>query len=188
LNVNKSLRIIWKDPVWSKVIAGGLTFVIASSTTWLYGLWEISSVATSIQNVLFYRLDVPVWLAALIVPALISVVPVFNVLIKREKKPEFSNYTRDIILGITWTWSWSPANWEGSYAMENIRARCPECKSTLQITDYSELRVNCPNDGCDWEWSERGNGQDKLANVAALNHKVWSVVDRKVHTGEYRKA
>lgn len=178
---------LWKDPVWSKVIAAGILFACGSLGLWFLGLWtDIYEVLTKIWRVVIYEVSVPLWLIVLLVPVLLLSVPLLKKLVA-NRKPRFLQYRSDKILGINWSWGWSQPNFHNDkYSIKDLHPRCPNCNSRIELNDYSGHLVNCINDECNWSWNEQGSFENRISHSSQLNQKVLNVIDRKVHNGEYK--
>jgi hypothetical protein len=177
---------VWKDPVWSKVISAGLIFTFAAIFTWVSGIWPaVKSILLYILSLAIYEVGIPVWALFLIVPFLILIVP-FISSITPEREPEFISYKADHILGIDWSWNWSePDYYNDKYSIRDLHSRCPDCKSTLELNDYSGQLVNCINDDCNWRWQKQGSYDNSISHTNTLNNKVLNTIDRKIHNGEF---
>lgn len=177
----------WKDPVWSKVISAGLIFIFAACFTWISGLWpEVKSTLLYILSLFVYEVVIPVWALFLIVPFLVLLIPFIHSRIP-EREPAFINYKADQILGIDWSWNWSKPNYYNEkYSIRDLHPRCPDCKSSLEINDYSGQLAHCINDDCKWKWQQQGNFENRISHSSTLNSKVWNIIDRKIHNGEFK--
>ena len=175
---------VWKDPVWSKVISAGLIFLFIPFFTWVSGIWpDVKSVLLSVFSLIVYDVAIPVWVLFLIIPLLVSIIPLIQS-ITPEREPTFINYKADQILGINWSWNWSKPNFiNDKYSIRDLLPRCPNCKSSLKLNDYSGQLVHCINDEC--KWKQQGNINNRISNSSNLNSKVWNIIDRKVHNGEF---
>lgn len=184
--MKNSLIKAWKDPVFSKVFATGLIFTFAAFYTWISGLWpEVKRILVSIFSLFVYEVVIPVWTLCLIVPFLVLLIPFIHSRVP-EREPAFINYKADQILGIDWSWSWSTPNFHNDkYSIRDLNPRCPDCKSILELNDYSWQFVHCINDDCKWEWQQQGNVENRISHALALNSKVWNIIERKIHNGEF---
>jgi len=178
---------LWKDPVWSKVIASGLLLFFSLLGTWIFDLWpSIYTVLIQIFSLITYKVLVPTWLIAFSIPFLIFLIPLAQIIIP-DKEPRFLKYTNDQILGINWSWEWSAPNfYSDKYSIKNLHPRCPKCRSSLEINDYSGKLVNCINDECNWTWNQQGIFQNRITHSRQLDQKIHNVIDRKLHNGEYK--
>ncbi|RAU16432.1 hypothetical protein DN062_18240 [Nitrincola tibetensis] len=139
------MRNVWKDPVWSSVIAG----LILAIGQLFFGLWGYVSVGAGwLWSTITANVPIPLWLIITGIPILILLIPVITRLIP-DKEPNFTKYTRDHILGIDWSWKWIPPNKvRTEYKFDELTPRCPTCKSALNIDDYDGRLVYCINDSC----------------------------------------
>jgi len=79
--------------------------------------------------------------------------------------PDFFKYTEDKIFGLKWTWHWAPpTDFNNDPSINNLKARCPECKSLIEYDRYSSSLVNCPNLNCDYYW-DPGNNENEITLI-----------------------
>ena len=177
---------VWKDPDWSKVISAGLIFLFTAFFTWISGIWPaVKSVLLYVYSLFIYEVGIPVWIICIIVPLLVLLIPFIHSRIP-EREPAFINYKKDNILGIDWSWNWSkPSYYNDRYTIKDLHPRCPECKSSLEINDYSGQLAQCINDDCKWQWQQQGNFSDRISHSSTLSSKVLNIIDRKVHNSEF---
>lgn len=188
----RTLKKVWKDPVWSSVIAGVILLGLGQH---FFGLWVyVSKGVEWVWSVIVAEVAVPLWLLVIGIPVLVFLIPVVTKLTP-DKEPNFTKYTNDHILGIDWNWKWIPPNkFRAEYKFDELIARCPDCKSVLNINDYDGRLVYCINDSCKWSWplaSQRysfhsaANRPDAIDHSSKLNERVIKEIDRKLHTGEW---
>ena len=177
---------LWKDPVWSKVISTGLIVIFGTLGTWFLGLWpQIKTALIAVVGAFLYQVEIPIWLILALVPCLLFFIPILQSF-KSDSEPSFVKYKSDKIFGINWSWGWSPPGYyNDKYSIKDLRPRCPNCNSSLEIDDYSGELVHCINDECNWKWKERGDFNNRISHSSELNQKVWNVIDRKIHNNEY---
>jgi hypothetical protein len=128
---------IWKDPVWSKVIATGIITVIASLYLyWQYGWLIIKNEAQNAYNFILSSTATPNWLLAIMaIPALLFIFA-FAILLKniltnsKPLKNSYKNYVSDDFFGLKWIWSYY-----GDGSISNLHSLCPHC-------DYQVLAKN----------------------------------------------
>lgn len=189
------MKKVWKDPVWSSVIAGIILAVIVAVGQHFFGLWEYVSIGgVWLWSVITTDIPIPLWLVIIGIPILVLLIPVITRLIP-DKEPSFTKYTHDHILEIDWSWKWIPPNkFRAEYKFDELKPRCPSCKSVLNINDYDGRLVYCINDSCKWQWplaSQRyayhhvGHRSDAIDHSSKLNERVLKEIDRKMHTGEW---
>jgi hypothetical protein len=178
---------LWKDPVWSKVIASGLLLFFGAIGVWILDLWpHIYEFLSKAWALVIYRVPIPLWLISILVPLLVFSIPLARSLMP-DREPDFLKYRRDKIFGINWSWDWSKPNlYNDKYSIRNIHPRCPSCNSSLELNDYSGILVHCINDECEWSWNQQGSFENRISHSSQLNQKVINVIDRKVHNGEYK--
>ena len=189
------MKKVWKDPVWSSVIAGIVLAVLLAAGQHFLGLWlYFIKGAEWVWSVITVDVSVPLWLLITGIPILVLFIPVTTRVIP-DKEPKFTKYTHDHILGIDWNWKWIPPNkFRADYKLDELTPRCPSCKSTLNINDYDGRLVYCINDSCKWAWplaSQRysfpraAHRSDAIDHSSKVNERVMKEIDRKLHTGEW---
>jgi len=175
------VKKLWKDPIWSAVIATGIVTV----ATYLLGYWpQMLRVVKSVPNLLATSLSIPLWVVALAVPSLLLTLPLISTL-RSVKEPRFLSYTSDTIFDINWSWRWLAPGYSNSYyTPHELLPRCPSCSSVLNINDYSESLVTCIHENCSWEWSQQGRRGSRISHSSELDSRVRNEIDRRVHAGE----
>jgi hypothetical protein len=175
------VKKLWKDPVWSAVIAAG----IVAAATYLLGYWpHIWRALTQIPSWLSVGVTLPLWAVILLVPALLLAIPLVSSL-HSSKKPGFLSYTRDTIFEINWSWRWLPPGFYTSqYTMHDLVARCPSCTAVLEFNDYSRPLVRCVNESCSWQWERQRRSGSRIGSSSELESRVRNEVDRRIHAGE----
>lgn len=173
---------IWKDPVWSKVIATGLLLILGGLYAWINQI----NLIPLIMSLLIYEVVIPNWLLLIAVPILISIIPLYKLLIK-DSEPKFTKYKMDNILGIDWSWEWSKPNYQNNnYTIRALYSRCPNCKSSLQIENNSGQLVQCINNDCQWKWQQPGVFAERITHSSQLISKVHNIIDQKAYSGEFK--
>lgn len=172
---------LWKDPVWSAVIAAGIVAV----ATYLLGYWpQIWQLVKSIPSLFATPLSIPLWALLLAVPTLLLAIP-FVASLKSVKEPSFVSYTSDTIFDITWFWRWlSPGFYNSHYTIQDLVPRCPSCGAVLTINDYSGSLVSCINENCSWQWERQSRHGFRIGHSSELDSKVRNEIDRRIHAGE----
>jgi len=175
------VRKLWKDPVWSAVIAAG----IVAGATYLLGYWPyISQFVQIIPSLLATPVSIPIWALLLGVPVLLLAIPFFASL-NTEKEPRFISYRSDTIFDIRWYWRWLPSGFHSSdYQIQDLTPRCPSCGAVLTINDYSGSLVSCINENCSWQWDRQHNHDSRIGDSLELDSKVRNEIDRRIHAGE----
>jgi uncharacterized membrane protein YhaH (DUF805 family) len=129
------LKRIWNDPVWSKVIAGGILTILALIASYFLNLWhyiadflkpatglfvylwELKSSTTAVTN----------WLLAVIV--IFALCTLFNVIglavnrVRSAEKPEITwqSYREDLFYNIRWRWGYV------NNRLADLRSYCANC-------------------------------------------------------------
>lgn len=175
------VRKLWKDPVWSAVIAAG----IVAGTTYLLGYWpHIWQFVKSIPSLLANPVSIPLWALILGVPVLSLAIPFFASF-NTKKEPRFLSYRSDTIFDIAWSWRWLPPGFHSShYQIQDLTPRCPSCGAVLTIHDYGGSLVSCINENCSWQWERQHLHGSRIRHSSELDSKVRNEIDRRIHAGE----
>ena len=144
---------LWKDPVWSKVIATGLIALIASAGVYLLGwLPTLIDVLAKFWNFVIASSSVPNWLIGLMaIPCLLLcwalVVELKDKITASDSEPiNWKSYKRDNFFGLLWVWRYSGNSIEGLHSL------CPNCEYQILPRDASAFaavpRFECKCDDC----------------------------------------
>lgn len=179
------VKKLWRDPVWSAVIATGIIALV----TYLLGYWnQIWLTIKSAASLLATPLSFPLWVVMVAVPVLLFTVPVIASLIasfRSAKEPRFLSYTSDTIFDINWSWRWLPPSvYDSHYTMRDLVPRCPSCAAVLEINDYCGSLVQCINENCSWQWERQRRHGSRIGHSSELDSKVRNEIDRRLHAGE----
>jgi len=108
---------VWKDPVWSKVIAVAILALLSFIGTWALDLLPpVTNGLVSAWNWVMTDVAIPMWLLLLLlVPTGLLVVAVSSALLEKvrsnpENMPEWKKYTSDHFFGARYEWQWSRYN------------------------------------------------------------------------------
>lgn len=175
------VRKVWKDPVWSAVIAAG----IVAGITYLLGYWpHIWQFTKSTSSLLATPVSIPLWAFFLGVPFVWLAILLFAS-INKKKEPLFISYVSDTIFDITWYWRWLPPGYQSSeHQIRDLTPRCPSCGAVLTINDYCGSFVSCINENCSWRWERQHRHGSRIGHSSELDSKVRNEIDRRIHTGE----
>ena len=182
------LKQLWKDPVWSKVIATAIMLGVGALVPFLFNVIpQINLLGSVFWDLLLLQFSIRVWMILIVVIIVISAI----ILIKRFKKSTkigFLKYTKDTIYGIDWNWKWSaPSVYNNnSYSIVDLQLRCPTCCSELDTNGNYRNLVTCINEECSWRWTEQFNLKSKIFSINELKRKAENVIDRKRHNKEYK--
>lgn len=178
------LKKIWRDPVWSAVIAAA----IVAGGSYFAGLWPpIWQLVKATPSFLVTPVSMPLWLVILLVPALIIVIPLLKSF-KSVREPGFSSYTSDSLFDINWSWRWLPPGfYDSHYRITDLTPRCPSCHAILSINDYRSPLVSCENENCNWRWVRQNRHGSRIGHSTELDSKVRNEIDRRIHAGERGK-
>lgn len=122
------LKVIWNDPVWSKVIAASILALVAFVGTYFLNWWPIIGSYFSDGYVFITSKSlVPNWLlgmfALLVIPTLLLIGALIYSFLKPESPsaPSWKNYTFDNFFGIVWRWKYI------DNTMSDMHTFCPHC-------------------------------------------------------------
>lgn len=172
---------IWKDSVWSAVIADGIVAVIA----YLYGYWsQIWQSLNDIPSLLSTLLRIPVWAVLLAVPTLLLSMP-FIAYLKAFKDPRFASYTSEAIFDVNWSWRWLYSRlYNSHYQIKDLTPCCPFCSAALKINGYGGALIRRINENCSWQWQRQSPHGSLIGRSSELDSKVRDEIDRHIHAGE----
>lgn len=172
------IKTIWKDPVWSKVIATAIISAFTILATWWgaqkFNLWAFFTQKTQLPN----------WLIFLLALSGIALVAILFIKITNNKKASltFQSYTRDSFFDLNFEWSYRLGDepWD-------FKTLCPECLNEVtaqEKTDFShQYSINkkhefvCSN--CNYSASFDGE-------IHNFYGEVKKSISRKIRTGEWR--
>ena len=180
---------IWKDPVWSKVIATCIAtfilFLIATIASYLVGLWPaIGSVIKYGWNFVNSSTTTPNWLLGSM--AILCVLFIYALLgrlkdrfVEEEDQTiDFKSYTKDYFEGILWSWRYS-----GELIMD-LQSLCPNCQYQIipkRIQDMIGTVL-----GYDYLCDDCGHSAGQfLKSPAELNQIIKHKIQRRLRTGEW---
>lgn len=173
------LKSLWKDPVWSAVIASGLVTTAGVGGTYLLGLWPtIANTAGRSWNFLLTSTAVPNWLLIVIgiavIPTLLLVVAGSWALFARRSPAQatWAEYTSDKFYGLRWRWRYV------SGSIDSLNTFCPHCDyqvfphNASGFRDIDRIGFKC--DSCHRSLGEFDE------SVRSLESKVERFIQQKV--------
>jgi hypothetical protein len=128
------LKRIWRDSVWSEVIAAAIVAMGAFFYTYFVGWWPYfvewwayrATIASEVGSIAVSLTPVPNWLLVPIcLSAAFGVFVLLAVLYRGITGPDWHDYRQDTFFGIVWRWD---------YARDNIIppiAFCPSCDTQM---------------------------------------------------------
>lgn len=182
------MKDIWKDPVWSKVIAAAILAIGAGILATLRGWWPVIGEAivqawhwlgesSSYPNWLLILL----WLALGAVLFLAGIIVVANLKSDSGAQPQhWKSYTTDEFFGLQWVW-----RLDSSGDIFGIFALCLDCKCQVyerDIGDYGQTKYGYYCDVC---------GRDKATFdevPRAVENKVKLRIGKNLRTGDWANA
>lgn len=147
-----NIKKIWRDPVWSKVIAGVLLMVITAIVSVIRSSY---SETESFMDVLYTVLGVKInlWLAL----AVVLVVWIVVSFVKQKKNKEnlipqlpfVKEFTEGKYQGMQWKWRWKWSKSFKFFYVTDLNLVCPYCKEGVLTVGYSYVDYVCGNCGAD---------------------------------------
>jgi hypothetical protein len=180
------IKSLWKDPVWSKVIATGILALLTYLGAYLLGL-SPAIIAFFAQSWGFFTAtsSVPNWLIGLMtIPCLVLgwalVVELKSRMSAEVTEPvNWNSYQRDNFFGLLWGWRYSGNSIEGLHSL------CPNCEYQVLPRDVSSYiavpRFECKCEDCGYSaGSFKGEPRELL-------HKVELKIQKELRTGNWVK-
>lgn len=180
------IKKIWKDPVWSKVIATGVIAFLSYTGAYLFGLLStITTFFIQLWSFLTTSSSVPNWLVGIMtIPCLMLcwfLVVEFKDRIASENSElvNWKSYQRDNFFGLIWVWRYSRNSIEGLHSL------CPICEYQVLPKNASAFavapRFECICDDCGYS---AGSFEGEPCE---LLHKVELKIQKELRTGHWRK-
>jgi predicted RNA-binding Zn-ribbon protein involved in translation (DUF1610 family) len=171
---------IWKDPVWSKVIAGIILILIGTIATDALNLWpEIQWFLKLIWSSFTSSTSIPNWLFILMaIPCLLVFGAVFFWLKEKSNQGSCaSGYVKDNFAGLTWGWSYLGQH------ITNLHCLCPECQYQIIPKQMHNYQAG----GYIYEYSceECGYKVQPVSDNNGLEQKIKLKIQKKLRTGEW---
>jgi len=152
----------------------GIATLFPSAISWAINLAE------KLYNHLKCSVSIPYFLLYffILTSAIVILFGLFNLLSKKEKKQEITDYTQDSFFGVTWRWGYN----NGLDSHLRPWCFCPNCETRLVYSEnyfgnekYTVLRCEyCNKDVL-----------KELGSKEYLINKVIRQIERKVNTGEW---
>ncbi len=178
------LKALWKDPVWSNVIAGALVAAIGAVVVYLSGLWpDIAVWLPATWNWLYLATSVTNWLLlllSLLAAASLLLLGLVAWIVFTDGKPlgpDWNSYTSDNFFGLRWRWRYSAGK------ITDLNTYCPQCDYQVFPHNASSFKVierigficdvcSKPLEGFDGSYPE-------------MESKVERLIQQKVRTGKW---
>lgn len=122
------LKRLWKDPVWSAVIAAAVLAAAGAVGTYLLDLWPvISQFFASLARTAGEPSQLPTWLfwlvTAFAIPTVVALVALmWSVVRPAESMATWRTYTEDFFLGLRWRWKYFDDG-----GLRDVVPFCPHC-------------------------------------------------------------
>lgn len=156
-----TIKKIWHDPVWSKVIAAGVVALVTSLANHLFHWWSWVGLLKHTNQLIkaswaffFSTSPVPHWLIGLgIILSIIAAATLIMVIIAaiaarpaksaQQSQVDWHAYTTDLFYGVRWRWDYEPSG-----QVRNPICFCPRCDCQLAMEEprgILELTIfHCP--------------------------------------------
>ena len=176
---------MWKDPVWSKVIAAGILAVCAAVGASLLDLWP--AIGRTLKSAWEYAISpsgLPNWvvwiLALALVPTLIILcVLLWQAVFPGKTEPDWRSYKQDDFLGLRWRW-----NYLATGTIEDPAPFCPHCEYRVfphRASGYTAVdRIGFHCDSC-------GRNLPEFEELfESLQSKVSRFIEQRIRTGMWK--
>ena len=184
-NWPEMIKSIWKDPVWSSVIATTVVSIAGFIGSYFLGYWpKITSSAMSIWVFLAASSHIPHWVLGLlflgITPTIFLLIAGAWVLMRRESgmPASWTGYTSDHFLGLRWRWRYVNGR------INSLNSFCPYCDFQVfpyQASDYNFIdRIGFSCDSCKNSLGQHNESYSQLKGKVErfvqqkLRNKTWS--------------
>ncbi|HUW27893.1 MAG TPA: hypothetical protein VMV97_04725 [Sulfuriferula sp.] len=179
------IKSLWKDPVWSAVIAAAVIGVGGACGTYLLGFWpRMATFGSQVWRLFTTSTAVPNWLLVLLgvatIPTLLLLAAGMWALFakKTSSQPSWVAYTSDMFFGLRWRWRYTAGSIDG------LNTFCPHCDyqvfpyeaSAYQMVD----RIGFKCDSC-----QRGLGEFD-ESILSLKSKVERFIQQKVRNDNWQ--
>lgn len=180
------IKTLWKDPVWSKVIATGILALLAYVGAYLLGLLPaIVDFFVRLWSFLIASSSLPNWLIAIMaIPCLMLgwalLVELKDRMSNEDSEPvNWKSYKKDNFFGLLWVWGYSGNRIDGLHSL------CPNCEYQIlprNVSAYAVVpRFECICDDCGCSaGSFEGDPRELL-------YKVELKIQKEVRTGNWVK-
>jgi len=179
------LKSVWKDPVWSAVIAAGIVTAVGAVGTyalnlwpvigaWVASAWHAAGQPSQISNWL-------VWVLGLLaVPTVLAILTFAWVAVRPEQQSStWRTYTQDEFLGLRWRWNYFPSG-----NLEDPLPFCPHCDYQVHphhasaYTAIERIGFHCDSCGRSLPIFEE--------SFESLQSKVRRFIQQKIRTGDWK--
>jgi hypothetical protein len=128
-----SIKHLRHDPVWVKIIAGGVVVLFA---TYYLDWWPATGIGI-VLKFLGASSSLPNWVLGVLWFSFLSLavsigVFLWMVLASRSKPPEWQSYGSDDFLGVRWRWHYDAVD-----QVTGLHSFCPECNFQVFLKDGS---------------------------------------------------
>ncbi|HCG9194178.1 MULTISPECIES: hypothetical protein [Vibrio harveyi group] len=176
---------IWKDPVWSKIIATGLLALFGAISTYFLDWWpSIKLVFVKGFNYLLNTSEIPNWLIGIMGVCTVITIIVLLLIVKEIFLPSSGNktwksYTCDKFFGLEWHWTFGSNGGE----IYNLYSCCTRCQYQV-FPQYasSYAAVDSISYKCDSCGSEVGPFSESNEEIES---KVRRFIQQKLRTGKW---
>lgn len=179
------IKELWRDPVWSKVIAGVILAALLAAGSYLLNWWPaIGSLLGTALVFLLSTSSLPNWLIGLLV--VLSALPILAVaasawrgFVPSATLHDWSTYQTDCFFGLRWRWSYYS---DGQ--IRDMHSFCPGCDYQVFSHHASGYRaVDLIAFTCDSCGRSLGEFQEPYES---LESKVIRLIQQKLRNGTWR--
>jgi|SRR5690554_576713 len=178
------MKNLWKDPVWSKVIATGILAFLAYAGAYLLGLlpaifallpqaWIFLKASSSVPNWLILIITIP----CILFGCALAIELKNRVTIEGTEPVNWNAYQRDNFFGLLWSWKYS------GNCIEGLHSLCPNCEYQVLPRDVRSYAIvphfECKCDDCGYSAGEF-EGQPR-----ELLQKVELKIQKELRTGNW---
>ena len=179
------IKSLWKDRVWSAVIAALVITVGGACGTYLLGFWpRMATFGSDIWHFSARPTAVPNWLLVILgvatIPTLLLLAAGIWALFakKTSNQPSWVTYTSDMFFGLRWRWRYTAGSIAG------LNTFCPHCDYQVFPYDASAYqmveRIAFKCDSC-----RRDLGQFD-ESLQSIQSKVERFIQQKLRSGNWQ--
>lgn len=152
--MNEKIKNIWKDPVWSKVIAAAI-IAVAGALYSLVKSWLNENVSLEEAFKIVFSFQVNLWLAIAVVIMVLIIVGVIKKIKTNKQRvpvPPFVNdFTRGMYQNQVWKWRWVWSPTHKFYYVTDLNIECPNCHDG--VLDLEHMNYRCPKCNASYEFA-----------------------------------
>jgi hypothetical protein len=172
------LKKIWKDPVWSKVIAAGIIAIIAAVSSYLLGWW--AGIISQLRMLWYFiksSTPLPNWLIAILIIGTITALVILAIVLKAIifKINTSTTYKEDKFFDIRWRW-----DCDSFGGIHNLSSFCPICDYQIYPRNISGYAIVDHNVYICEECQKTIHDFDSGLNVSAIEDRVIRIIQKNM--------